>query len=43
MVSRKRLVREYAARLTLVALVAFSAISTDLYLSGIPGLSLIHI
>ncbi len=30
--------RDYAARLTLVALVGFSAISTDLYLSGIPGL-----
>jgi DHA1 family bicyclomycin/chloramphenicol resistance-like MFS transporter len=30
--------RDMAPRLTLVALVAFSAISTDLYLSGIPGM-----
>lgn len=30
--------RELSARITLIALVAFSAVSTDLYLSGIRGI-----
>ncbi len=30
--------RELSARVTLIALVAFAAVSTDLYLSGIPGI-----
>ncbi len=30
--------RELSARATLIALVAFAAVSTDLYLSGIPGI-----